>query len=168
MRLSKKITSVALASVIAAASLGEPAAQAASAKIPVSTYFMSTSEWLSEGNVKKTVTFKTGKKVNVTLTIKKGKKVCKGVNVFCVDTKGILKKFKKVKYSNIVVKADGKKVSGVKTQQGYFEKKEGTNSWRLSFYNKWGSQGDTTKSNGTSKKYAFKKNLTVSMTIVAK
>ena len=176
-KLSKKGVSVALALTLVAGAVATPVskAEAASAKIPVSVYFYTAGgEWLAgDGStapkVSKTVTFKTGKKATVTLTVKVGKKAVTGAGVFVVDTYGILKKFKKsVKYSNISVKCDGKKVSGIKYQQGYFEKKENKNSWRLSFFNQWGAQGDTTKSNGTAKKYKFKKNLTVTCTILAK
>lgn len=176
--VSKKIVSVTLAATLVAGVAATPVskAEAASASIPVSAYFYSADgEWVASpdgsNGSKKVITtkkFESGKKVNVTLTIKKNKKAVTGAGVFVIDTKGILKTFKKVKYSGITVKCDGKKVSGIKYKQGYFEKKEGTDSWRLSFFNQWGSQGDNTGSNGTAKKYKFKKSMTVSFTIVAK
>lgn len=178
----KKAVSLVIATAVvvggtSAANSTTASAATKSAKIPVSVFFAANSncKWLanndgSNGAAKtlKTVTFKKGKKVNVSFTISaKGTKVTQA-KVFCVDTKGILKKFKSVKYSNVVVECDGKKVSGIKYKQGYFEPKQKTNSWRLSFYNAWGSNGDNTKSNGTAKKYKFKKNLTVSFSVVAK
>ena len=80
-----------------------------------------------------------------------------------------LKSFKKVKCSGITVKADGKKVKVKKVYQGAFEKNKpaSKNNWRLSFYNKWGNQGDNSKTNNA-KAFAFKKNLTISFTVVAK
>ena len=81
----------------------------------------------------------------------------------------VLKSFKKVKCSGITVKADGKKVKVKKVYQGAFEKNKpaSKNNWRLSFYNKWGNQGDNSKTNNA-KAFAFKKNLTISFTVVAK
>lgn len=77
--------------------------------------------------------------------------------------------FKKVKCSGITVKADGKKVKVKKVYQGSFEKNKpaSKNNWRLSFYNKWGNQGDNSKTNNA-KAFAFKKKLTISFTVVAK
>lgn len=181
-KMLKKALSVAMAAVVAiggVATTNTKTAEAAkSASVPVSVFFAanSTCTWLANKDgsngvpkVSKTVKFTKGKPVSVSLTVnaKKGTKVTEAA-VFCVDTTGILKTFKKVKYSNISVKCDGKTVSGVKTKQGYFEKDQNTNSWRLSFFNTYGQNGDNTKSNGTAKKYKFKKNLVVSFTITAK
>lgn len=179
-KLFKKALSLVVAAAVtvsgAAVANSTTANAAKSASIPVSCYFAGNSNctWLANDDgsngaakVSKTVKITKGKPVSVTLTIgAKGNKITEAA-VFCIDTKGILKKFKKVKYSNISVKCDGKAVSGIKTAQGYFEPKAKTDSWRLSFFNKYGSDGDNTKSNGTAKKYKFKKNLVVSFTITA-
>lgn len=176
----KRVLSVAMAAVVAiggVATAGTKKAEAAkAASIPVSVFFAGNSNctWLANDDgsggaakVSKTVKITKGKPVNVSLKVDaKGNKITEAA-VFCIDTKGILKKFKKVKYSNISVKCDGKAVSGIKTKQGYFEKDQDTNSWRLSFFNTYGNNGDNTGSNGTAKKYKFKKNLVVSFTITA-
>lgn len=180
-KLFKKALSLVVAAAVTVSGVAvansTTANAAKSASIPVSIFFAANSncKWLANNDgtggaakVAKTVKITKGKPVSVSLTVNaKGTKVTEAA-VFCVDTMGILKKFKKVKYSNISVKCDGKTVSGIKTKQGYFEPKAKTNSWRLSFFNKYGSDGDNTKSNGTAKKYKFKKNLVVSFTITAK
>lgn len=181
VKVIKKIMSVSLAVAVVASGIAAPtmkAEAAKSAKIPVTMFFAGNGInakgksndciWLEQGKKKVTKTFKAGKKVHVSLSVSakagQGAKQVKGATVFVVDTKGILKKFKKVKYSNVVVKCDGKKVSS-KSKQGYFEPKQKTESWRLSFANKWGSNGDPRYSG---KQFKFKKKLTVSFDIVAK
>lgn len=180
-KLFKKALSLVVAAAVTVSGVAvantKTAEAAKSASIPVSVLFAGNSNctWLANADgssgaakVSKTVKFTKGKAVNVSLSVgAKGNKITEAM-VFCVDTKGILKTFKKVKYSNVSVKCDGKAVSGIKYKQGYFEPKAKTNSWRLSFFNKYGSDGDNTSSNGTAKKYKFKKNLTVSFTITAK
>lgn len=179
----KRIMSLVLAAVVAISGVASTESSAASsAKTRFNVYcYTADGKWLagdgsSASLVSKTVTVKKGKKVHVSLTIKGA--APKGVGVLTVDsgnstlkggTKGILSTFKSAKYSNIVVKCDGKTVKA-SSQQGYFEKNEKTNSWRLSFYNQWGSQGDTTvkkcKSNAT--KIKFKKTCVISFDFVAK
>lgn len=112
-----------------------------------------------------------GKKATVNLTVKNiNKQKVTGAVVCTVDMMDLLKDYKenKVKISNVVVKADGKKVS-VKPFQGCFEprKKKGKFNYRLSLFNQWGTDGDNSKMNNA-KKFAFKKKLTISFKIVAK
>ena len=191
--LAKKGLSVALAVTMLAGVTAAPAekAAAASAKIPVSAIYCFGTDSKGEGHwientkvtfsaksagkiVKKTssvaamkkFTFKKGKKVHVSLTIKnKTKYTSKTTQAFMIDTYGILSKFKKVKYSNVKVKCDGKSVKA-KYQQGYFETKQGTKSQRLVFYNEWGD--DTTQEKKYTTKYPIKKKIVVSFDITAK
>lgn len=129
-------------------------------------------KWIAgDGKSAKSVTKKVkitkGKKTNVTLTVKNsGKKISEAV-VFTVDLENILKSFKSVKISGLSVKADGKKKSA-KLVQGKFEPKTKPNNYRVSVYNKWGNNGDNSKSVNKAKNYAFKKNLTISFSVVAK
>lgn len=180
MKMTKKILALTLAVATVVSSAVAPVQKAEAAKsknVQFGVFFAANSNctWLAnqDGSGGATKTLKTvkvvkGKKTNVSFTIKaKGTKVTQAM-VFCIDAKGILSTFKNCKYSNIVVKCDGKKVSGVKTKQGYFEPKQKNNNYRLSFFNTYGSDGDTTKTNGTAKKYKFKKQMTVSFTFVAK
>ena len=127
---------------------------------------------------KKTKTYKVqtfmagvqGKKAKVSITVKNPtkKKITAGT-VFTIDLIGILKDYKKnkVKISGVTVKADGKKKS-VKTKTGCFEPKTKPNNYRLSLYNKWGTDGDNSAQINKATKFAFKKTLTVSFTVVAK
>ena len=179
----KRIMSLVLAAVVAVSGVASTEASAASkAKVRFNAYcYTADGKWLAgDGDsaklVAKTETVKKGKTVHVTLTIKG--KAKKGVGVLTVDsgnnnlkggTKGILGTFKSAKYSNVVVKCDGKTVKAP-SQQGYFEKTEGTDSWRLSFYNQWGSQGDTTatKCKSNAKKIKFNKTCEISFDFVAK
>ena len=99
----------------------------------------------------KNVKITQGKKAKVSFTIKNPKKdKVTGTTVFTVDLKDILKTFKKkkVKISGVVVKADGKKVS-CKTCQGTFEPKKNPNNYRLSIYNVYGTDGDSTAGKGS-------------------
>lgn len=179
----KKVLSVVLAAaVVASSAMSMEASAASKAKVGFTLYcFTADNKWLAgDGNgntkVSKTVTVKKGKKVSVTLTLKGAAK--KGVQVLTVDsgnsslsggTKGILNTFKKATYSNVVVKCDGKTVKAP-YMQGYFESDTKTESWRLSFYNTYGSNGDTTKTKckSNAKKIKFKKNLQISFDFVAK
>lgn len=120
--------------------------------------------------ITKTVNIKPGKKVHVTFTAKRNKtyqKKITGVHVLCVDALHILEKFSKVKYSNVVVKCDGKKVSA-KYCQGNFEPNGKKHSHRLSIYNAVGKFGDNSKSLNKNTKFKFKKNISISFDIVAK
>ena len=176
------VTTLAMVVGVAGVNNSATADAASSAKVRFNAYcYTASGAWLAgDGSTAKlaakTVTVKKGKKVKVTITIKGN--ASKGIGVLTIDagnstlsggTPGVLKTFKKAKYSNVSVKCDGKKVSGIKYQQGEFEKTEGTNSWRLSLYNQWGSQGDTTvtkcKANAT--KIKFKKNCVISFSFTA-
>lgn len=179
----KRILSVVLATaVVASSALSMEVSAASKAKVAFNVYcFTADNKWLAgDGNgnqkVSKVVTVKKGKAVNVTLTVKGAAK--KGIQVLTVDsgnstlsgsTKGILSSFKKCKYSNVVVKCDGKVVKAP-SMQGYFESDTKTESWRLSFYNTYGSNGDDTKTKckSNAKKIKFKKSLQVSFSFVAK
>jgi hypothetical protein len=181
---------VAVGSVAVAPTKDASAAKAKSKKVNARVYFAGNAKgtdclWIAgDGKtakaVSKNVTLKKGKKTKVTLTIKKpakykvgskSKKLKKvtGATVCTVDLVNVLGSFKKVKCSGITVKADGKKVKVKKVYQGSFEKNKpaSKNNWRLSFYNKWGNQGDNSKTNNA-KAFAFKKKLTISFTVVAK
>lgn len=118
----------------------------------------------------KNVKITKGKKAKVSITVKNPtkKKITAGT-VFTIDLIGILKDYKKnkVKISGVTVKADGKKKS-VKTKTGCFEPKTKPNNYRLSLYNKWGTDGDNSAQINKATKFAFKKTLTVSFTVVAK
>lgn len=122
--------------------------------------------------VTKNVKITKGKSTKVNLTVKNiNKKKVTGAVVCTVDLVGILKDYKKnkVKISNVVVKADGKKVKA-KAFQGCFEprKKEGKFNYRLSLFNKWGTDGDNSGTKNKAKNFAFKKKLTISFTVKAK
>lgn len=188
MKMTKKILALtlAVATVVSSAVAPVQKAEAAkSAKITFGIMFAGngdTCDWLanptgSDGckKVAKTVTVKSGKKTTVTLKVGNvnsvGKKVSvKEATVFCIDALNAQKSFKKCKFSNIVVKCDGKKVSGLKFKQGSFESNmiKSKYNWRASMFNKWGRNGDDTAKNGTAKKYKFKKNMTVTFTFVGK
>lgn len=123
-----------------------------------------------------TIKLTKGKKTSVTISLPKPakfnkKKVgkVKEAVVFTVDMKAILKSFKKVKVSNVVVKCDGKKVK-CKPVIGSFEKNkpDSKDNWRISFYNKWGRNGDNSKDVNKASKFKFKKNITVTFNVTAK
>lgn len=181
---------VAMGTVAVAPAKDASAAKAKSKKVVARVYFAGTTKdadcvWVKgDGkeapSMTKTLTLKKGKKTSVSFTINKpashkvgGKNVkikkMTGATVCTVDLVGILKSFKKVKCSNISIKADGKKVKVKKIYQGSFEKNKPTakDNWRISFFNKWGNQGDNSKTNN-SKAFAFKKNLTISFTVTPK
>ena len=195
-KVAKKSMAVAMAMAVAVGSVAvaptkdASAAKAKSKKVNARVFFAGNAKgadciWIagdgkSAKAVSKNVTLKKGKKTKVTLTVKKpakykvggkNKKLKKvaGATVCTVDLVNVLKSFKKVKCSGITVKADGKKVKVKKVYQGAFEKNKpaSKNNRRLSFYNKWGNQGDNSKTNNA-KAFAFKKNLTISFTVVAK
>lgn len=193
MRISKatkKTMSIAMAMAVAVTSITAVPANTASAKsnkVTARAYFAGDTKagnctWIAgDGKtakaVTKTVTLSKGKKTTVTLTIKNpgksnGKKISKikAATVFTVDLVNVLSSYKKVKCSNISVKADGKAVKVKKVFQGSFEKNkpDSKNNWRLSFYNQWGNQGDNSAKTNKAKSFAFKKNLTVTFTVVAK
>lgn len=189
-KLTKKVIAIALTVATVGSSIAVAPtqdAQAKSSKVTARAYFAGDTKagnctWIAgDGKtakaVTKSVSLTKGKKTNVTLTIKNpgtsnGKKISKinAATVFTVDLVNVLSSYKKVKCSNIVVKADGKKVSVKKVFQGSFEKNkaDSKNNWRLSFYNQWGNQGDNSAKTNKAKSFAFKKNLTVSFTVVAK
>ena len=123
----------------------------------------------SKGKVyMKNVKVTKGKKSKVTITIKNPtkKKITAGT-VFTVDVIDILKDYKKnkVKISGVTVKVDGKK-KGCKAWTGCFEPKTKPNNYRVSVCNKWGTDGDNSPRG--SKKFAFKKTISISFTIMAK
>ena len=176
------VLSLAMVVGATAATSAETANAASSAKVRFNAYcYTADGNWIAgDGSTAKlaakTVTVKKGKTVNVSVTIKG--KAPKGVGVLTIDsgnnnlsggTKGVLETFKTAKYSNVKVTCDGKAVSA-KSQQGYFEKNEKTGSWRLSFFNQWGSQGDTTasKCKANAKKIKFKKSCVISFSFTAK
>ena len=181
-KVAKKSMAVAMAMAVAVGSVAvaptkdASAAKAKSKKVNARVFFAGNAKgadciWIagdgkSAKAVSKNVTLKKGKKTKVTLTVKKpakykvggkNKKLKKvaGATVCTVDLVNVLKSFKKVKVK--------------KVYQGAFEKNKpaSKNNWRLSFYNKWGNQGDNSKTNNA-KAFAFKKNLTISFTVVAK
>lgn len=180
---------VAVGGVAISPSQASAAKKAKSKSITVRTYFAGNTKdadciWVyGDGKeapkLEKTCKLTKGKKTNVSITIKKpstyevGKEKKKlkkmaGATVLTVDLVDILSTFKKVKCSNIVVKCDGKTVKQ-KVYQGSFEKNKpaSKNNWRLSFFNKWGNQGDNSKNNKASA-FAFKKNITISFTVTPK
>lgn len=180
----KKAVSVLLATAVlvsgaAVTNNSKAEAAAKSATITSRLYFAGVQgkencKWLAgDGKTAKSVTKKVkltkGKKANVTLTVKNSGAKISAATVFTVDMVNVLKTFKNVKFSNVVVKADGKK-KPAKVVQGRFEPKDKNNSnnWRLSIYNSWGNNGDNSKSVNKAKNYAFKKTLSVSFTVVAK
>lgn len=194
--VAKKVMAVTLATAVAVGSVAVAPAKDASAakakakKVTARVYFAGQAKdndciWVvGDGKdapkMEKSVKLTKGKKTTVSFTIKKpanykvkGKntklKKITGATVLTVDLVNILSSFKKVKCSGITVKADGKKVKVKKVYQGSFEKNkpDSKNNWRLSFYNKWGNQGDNSKTNND-KAFAFKKNLTISFTVTPK
>lgn len=125
---------------------------------------------------KKSMKFTKGKKTSVTINLskpakfnkKKVGKISEAV-VFTVDLKDILKSFKKVKVSNVVVKCDGKKVK-CKPVIGSFEKNkpDSKDNWRISFFNTYGRNGDNSKDVNKASKFKFKKNVTITFTVTPK
>lgn len=184
-KVFKKVMSLVVAAAVVVSGVSATTAKvnaASSAKVRFNAYcYSSDNKWLAgDGSTASlaatTKTVKKGKAVKVSVTIKGN--ASGGVQVLTVDsgnsnlsggTDGVLKTFKSAKYTNVTVKCDGKTVKAP-YQQGQFEKNEGTNSWRLSFYNTWGSQGDTTKSKckANAKKIKFKKSCVISFTFTAK
>ena len=175
-------TAVVVSGVTVANSSTAEAAKKKSKSYTARVYFAATKkgkdcEWIAgDGSTAKTVTKKVkitkGKKASVNLTVKNNNKnKVTGAVVCTIDILDILKDYKanKVKISNVVVKADGKKVS-VKPFQGCFEpkKKNGKYNYRLSIMNKWGTDGDNSWNEARSKKIKFKKKLTISFKILAK
>lgn len=134
-------------------------------------------EWLyGDGKTAKSLTknvkITKGKKTNVSITIKNTTKTkVDAATVFTIDLLNLLKdyKAKKVKVSGLTVKADGKK-KPAKLVAGCFEprKNNGKYNYRVSVYNKWGTDGDNSIQVNKAKNYAFKNQLTVSFTVVAK
>lgn len=118
----------------------------------------------------KNVKITKGKKTKVTITIKNPtkKKITAGT-VFTVDVINLLKDYKKnkVKVSGVTVKADGKKKSA-KAFSGCFEPKTKPGNFRISVFNKWGTDGDNSGKVNKAKNFAFKKNISISFTILAK
>lgn len=127
----------------------------------------------------KSVKLTKGKKstINITLTkpkqFKDGKKTKKTGKiseavVFTVDLVDVLKSFKKVKISNVSVKCDGKKAK-FKVVQGSFEKNkaDSKNNYRLSLYNTYGQNGDTSKSKNKATAFKFNKKIQVSFKVKA-
>ncbi len=124
----------------------------------------------------KSVKFTKGKKTSVTVNLSKpakfNKKKVGNISeavVFTVDLKDILKSFKSVKVSNVVVKCDGKKVK-CKPQIGAFEKNkaDSKDNWRISFFNTYGQNGDNSKNVNKATAFKFKKNITVTFTVTPK
>ena len=118
----------------------------------------------------KNVKITKGKKTKVTITIKNPtkKKITAGT-VFTVDLVNILKDYKKnkIKVSGVTVKADGKKKKA-KAFTGCFEPKTKPGNYRVSVFNKWGTDGDNSGKVNKAKNFAFKKNISISFTVVAK
>ena len=197
MRISgvaKKGLALVLTMAVAVGGVAIAPSQASAAKktsksVTVRTYFAGTAKdadciWVyGDGTeapkLEKSVKLTKGKKTKVSITIKKpstytvGGKTAKlkkmtGATVLTVDLVDVLASFKSAKCSGIVVKCDGKTVKQ-KVYQGSFEKNKPTskNNWRLSFYNKWGNQGDNSKNNKATA-FAFKKNITISFTVTPK
>ena len=108
----------------------------------------------------KNVKITKGKKTKVTIT---------AGTVFTVDVINLLKDYKKnkVKVSGVTVKADGKKKSA-KAFSGCFEPKTKPGNFRISVFNKWGTDGDNSGKVNKAKNFAFKKKISISFTILAK
>ncbi len=118
----------------------------------------------------KNVKITKGKKTKVTITIKNPtkKKITAGT-VFTVDLVNILKDYKKnkIKVSGVTVKADGKKKKA-KAFTGCFEPKTKPGNYRVSVFNKWGTDGDNSGKVNKAKNFAFKKSISISFTVLAK
>ena len=188
MKVLKKAMSILLATavVVSGTAAGGTSASAAKKKAKSKTYKVqafyagvqgkNACYWIAgDGSSKnkgkvyaKNVKITKGKKSKVTITIKNPtkKKITAGT-VFTVDVIDILKDYKKnkVKISGVTVKVDGKK-KGCKAWTGCFEPKTKPNNYRVSVCNKWGTDGDNSPKG--SKKFAFKKTISISFTIVAK
>lgn len=178
----KKVMSVVLTAAIVVSGVsvaGKKADAKGAKKYSTQMYVMEEAgNWISgDGyNLQSgSVTIKKGKKVHISFTAKNnakktGLKSVKKIGVLTVDVKSILKdyKVKKCKYSNVVVKCDGKVVKGVKSCQGYFEPDQKNNNYRLSLYNQYGSNGDNSKKLNKASKFKFKKTISVSCDFVAK
>lgn len=123
-------------------------------------------------NTAVTVKGKKGK-ATYTVTLKNKQSQNAACHVFCIDIPDLLKKYKKVKVSNVSVKVDGKKVKGLKkVSAGALESNKEPYKYRISIYNAVGSKsmGDNTSSYGSSygKKFAFKKKISVTFTLKLK
>lgn len=133
---------------------------------------MEKSVKLTKGKKSSTVTFTITKPKTYEVGKDKVKlKKITGATVLTVDLVDVLSSFKKVKYSDITVKCDGKPVK-FKTFQGCYEQNDvnNKNNWRISFCNKWGMEkyGDKSYKTNKPKSFAFKKNMTISFKVTAK
>lgn len=164
------------------------AAKKKSVNVTVQTLFAATTKtsdcaWIyADGSDKnktstQTVKLTKGKKTKVTVTLTKPSKFYSdgketktgkitGATVLTVDLKDVLKSFKKVKVSGLSVTADGKKVK-CKLVQGSFEKNKvkSKDNWRVSLWNKWGQNGDNSKTANKASKFKFNKKLQISFTV---
>jgi hypothetical protein len=105
-----------------------------------------------------------------TITLKNKKSKNAAAQVFYIDIKNLLKKYKKASVSGVSVKCDGKSVSGLKAvATGALESDKDPNKFRISIYNAVGSSkmGDKTSSYPSSygKKFKFKKTISVTFTL---
>ncbi len=190
MKVLKKAMSILLATavVVTGTAAGGTAASAAKKKAKSKTYRVQTffagvqgknaCYWVAgDGTSKnkgkvyaKNVKITKGKKTKVTITIKNPtkKKITAGT-VFTVDLINILKDYKKnkIKISGVTVKADGKKKKA-KAFTGCFEPKTKPGNYRVSVFNKWGTDGDNSGKVNKAKNFAFKKNISISFTVLAK
>lgn len=189
MKVLKKAMSIVLATAVivsGTAAMGGTTASAAKKKsksYKVQTFFAGVQGkngcyWIAgDGTSKnkgkvyaKNVKITQGKKTKVTITIKNPtkKKITAGT-VFTVDLVNILKDYKKnkIKISGVTVKADGKKKSA-KAFTGCFEPRTKPGNYRVSVFNKWGTDGDNSGKVNKAKNFAFKKNISISFTVLAK
>ena len=191
MRLTKLVkrgTALALAlSMVVVGNAGMT--QKASAAKKVKTYVMFADEkWKVMANMEtgkgtynsaKTIKAKKGTQ-NVTMTLKRSalsgtsEKITKAA-VFCVDVEDVMKTYKpsQIKISNLKVLVDGKKVAikAKKLKQGYLEKDQKNNKFRLEIFNVYGKgQTGAKKANYpvNPSKLNFKKTLKVSFKITFK
>ncbi len=180
----KKSVSIALAFAILVAGLAVADRSADAKAKSYKTYLMYADEsWdvqcgMEDKNTINTKTIKNKKGAQkVTLSVQRSQlenpdaKIEKAA-VFCIDVVDLMKDYKpnKVKISNVVIKVDGKKVKikSAKLAQGYLEKNQKNNKYRLEIYNTYGTGGTKDDPCAAPEKFAFKKSLSVSFKITLK
>lgn len=188
-KLTKKGVSVALAlSMVVAGTAGMT--QKASAAKKFKTYVMfADDKWKVTANMNtakgeydspKTIKAKKGTQ-NVSMTLTKGKlktgakEKTSTASVFCVDIENAMKTYKpsQIKISKVKIYVDGKaiKVKANKLKQGYLEKDQKNNKFRLEIFNVYGKGGTGAKKANypvDPNKLKFKKSLKVSFKLTFK
>lgn len=187
-KFAKKGVAVALAlSMVVVGNAGMT--QKASAAKKFKTYVMFADEkWKvtanmntakGEYNSPRTITAKKGSQ-NISMTLKRSsivgpKESIAKAAVFCVDVEDAMKTYKpsQIKISNVKITVDGKKIAvkANKLKQGYLEKDQKNNKFRLEIFNVYGKgQTAAKKSNYPvdPNKLKFKKTLKVSFKITFK